>query len=225
MFNDDSAQAVDAGDAQTSDDEGQSYSVDLTEIATSKNVQSEETDTDEADGEEANTADKEEAKKWRISQKQWQEMKEMAKKAEGFEDFKSNLAKMLGVEEETITDSDSIMSKMQEQVETLKLENARAKWEAKHPAALNDDNRDAWEQIVKEKGNLVKQGLLEWDDLWKLARKDSSPSKTPSEYKEQELNVGSVPFASKGTPKSGSDSQVDDLLRQAGIPENLISEV
>jgi hypothetical protein len=156
---------------------------------------------------EKRTVSNEEAKDWRKSDKEWQKMKE---KTEEFESFKTKLAENLGVKPEQVEAETDLLDKLQQQMAKLQQENERTKWESKHPVVNREDYQEEWSKICKEKGHLVTQGELTYDDLWRLVRKDGKPSSTPKDYREQERSEGSIPVASK-TPIVSDDIDPDVL--------------
>lgn len=161
---------------------------------------------------EKGTVSNEEAKKWRKSDKEWQEAQEKIKE---FDTFKTKLAENLGVKPEQVETETDLLTKLQEQMSKLQQENERTKWESKHPVVNREDYQEEWAKICKEKGHLVTQGELTYDDLWRLVRKDSKPSSTPKDYQEQERAEGSVPVASKATVQADDiDPDVLSWMRQ-----------
>lgn len=188
-------QAASAGDAPAGDTPGQTVSV---------------IPQEDAGATKTTTGDSnKESKDWRKSDTEWQEMKEAAKKGETAAEILERLSTALGIEkqaeEEQVTDPLKLVT---QKVDDLQTELALAKWEKLHPAVDTAENREAWANIVKTKGHLVKSGDLTYDDLWAMIRKGSTPSTSPRDFKEQELNIGSVPSASKA-PVAGSEIDPD----------------
>lgn len=178
--------------------------------------------------EDAGTAGKEknkDGKDWRKSDAEWQEMREKAKKGESAAVILENLSKALGVqkpegEEEAETDP---MKLITQKVDDLQTELARSKWEKSHPAVDTAENREAWAEVVKTKGHLVKSGDLTYDDLWAMVRKGSKPSTSNRDFQEQELNIGSIPAASK-TVVSGTeiDPDIYNAMKKQGYTDEQI---
>lgn len=165
-----------------------------------------------------------ESKDWRKSDKEWQQTKEAAKKGEEAAAILKNLSSALGIKEpkqdEEVTDPLKLVT---QKVDDLQTELALAKWEKSHPAVDTAENREAWTEIVKTKGHLVKSGDLTYDDLWAMVRKGSKPSTSNRDFKEQELNIGSIPSASK-TVATGSeiDPDVYAAMKKAGYTDDQI---
>lgn len=178
--------------------------------------------------EETGTAEKKnkDAKEWRKSDKEWQEMQEKAKKGETAAQILENLSKALGVqepkegEEEKETDPLKVVT---QKVDELQTELALAKWEKSHPAVDTAENREAWTEIVKTKGHLVKSGDLTYDDLWAMIRKGSKPSTSNRDFKNQELNIGSIPAPSKSfATGSEIDPDVYKAMKMKGWTDDQI---
>jgi ATP:corrinoid adenosyltransferase len=167
---------------------------------------------------------KKEAKDWRKSEKEWQDMKEASKKGETAAVILEKLSSALGIEkpevEEPETDPLQLITK---KVDDLQTELALSKWEKSHPAVDTAENREAWTDIVKTKGHLVKSGDLTYDDLWSMVRKGSKPSTSTRDFKDQELNIGSVPAPSKSVVSGTEiDPDVAAVMRKAGYSEEQI---
>lgn len=178
--------------------------------------------------EETGTAEKKnkDAKEWRKSDKEWQEMQEKAKKGETAAQILENLSKALGVqepkegEEEKETDPLKVVT---QKVDELQTELALAKWEKSHPAVDTAEYREAWTEIVKTKGHLVKSGDLTYDDLWAMIRKGSKPSTSNRDFKNQELNIGSIPAPSKSfATGSEIDPDVYKAMKMKGWTDDQI---
>lgn len=165
-----------------------------------------------------------ESKDWRKSDAEWQQMKEASKKGETAAVILEKLSSALGIEkkdeDEEVTDPLKLVT---QKVDDLQTELALAKWEKSHPAVDTAENREAWTEIVKTKGHLVKSGDLTYDDLWAMVRKGSKPSTSNRDFKEQELNIGSIPSASK-TVATGSeiDPDVYAAMKKAGYTDDQI---
>lgn len=191
---------LESGDVQTSQEEGHTVSIIQREDAGT----AEDTNDDKKD--------------WRKSDKEWQEMKEKAKKGESAAEILQKLSQALGVEteqkaskEEKLDPLEALTKKVDELQTKLVLSETKlvlSEWEKTHPAVNSAENRDAWQQIVESKGHLVKSGDLTYDDLWAIIRKGSKPSTSNQDFKRQELNIGSVPPASKSVV-TGSEIDPD----------------
>jgi hypothetical protein len=200
-----SEQAADeAGDVQTSVTEGHSVSVIPAE----------------ADA----TTTNEDAKEWRKSDKDWQEMKELAKKGETAATQLEKLKSALGLEEKKGDDKEvDVVKVLSQKIEDLEFKAQKAEWEKSHPSVDTADYRDEWKEIIKKKGHLVKSGDLSYDDLWSIIRKESKPSTSRRDLKEQELNIGSVAPASKTTVTGAEiDPDVYAVMRKAGYSDEQI---
>lgn len=169
-------------------------------------------------------APNEEAKDWRKSDSEWQAMMEKAQKGETAAVILEKLSSALGIEkkeeEEEITDP---MKLITQKVDDLQTELALSKWEKSHPAVDSAEYREAWTEIVKAKGHLVKSGDLTYDDLWAIIRKGTKPSTSPRDFKEQELNIGSIPAASKSTATGTEiDPDVYAAMKKQGFTDEQI---
>lgn len=201
-----SEQAAQAGDVQTVEPTGQSFAV----------IPQEEGAADEivADSDKDGTPSNKDKKDWRKSDKEWQEMKEKADKGATANEILSTLTEALGIKKKDDEEGDEVKEKLDplkavtQEVENLKQQLEIAKWERDHPAVTTAEYREAWQQIVKDKGHLVKSGDLSYDELWAIIRKTPKPSNSSREFKEQSLNIGSVPSASK-TVVSGQEIDPD----------------
>lgn len=184
---------LESGDVQTSPEEGHTVSIIQREDAGT----AEDTNNDKKD--------------WRKSDKEWQEMKEKAKKGESAAEILQKLSQALGVETEEKESKEKKIDPLEavtKKVDELQTKLALSEWEKTHPAVNSAENRDAWQQIVESKGHLVKSGDLTYDDLWAIIRKGSKPSTSNQDFKRQELNIGSVPPASKSVV-TGSEIDPD----------------
>lgn len=164
------------------------------------------------------------AKDWRKSDAEWQAMKEASKKGETAAVILEKLSSALGIEkkEEAEEEGDPVQL-IAKKVDDLQTELALSKWEKSHPAVDTAENRDAWQEIVKTKGHLVKSGDLTYDDLWAMVRKGSRPSTSNRDFKEQELAVGSIPAASKTTVTGSEiDPDVYAAMKRAGLTDEEI---
>lgn len=177
--------------------------------------------------EDAGTAETEspnkDSKDWRKSDKEWQQMVEASKKAEIATQQLEKLKEALGLEKTKTKEDVDVVQALTQKIENLEQETALAKWEKSHPAVDNADNREAWSEIVKKKGHLVKSGDLTYDDLYAIIRKGSKPSTSHKDFKDQELNIGSIPSASK-TVVNGSeiDPDVYAAMKRAGLSDEQI---
>lgn len=208
-----SEQADDSGDALTVETTGHTVSVIPQEDAgTTETTVSTIDDSNES------------SKDWRKSDKEWQDMKEKSKKGETAAVILENLSKALGVTKEDtddeITDPMQLITK---KVDDLQTELALSKWEKSHPAVDTAENREAWTDIVKTKGHLVKSGELTYDDLWAIVRKGSKPSTSNRDFKDQELSIGSIPASSKTTVTGSEiDPDIYAVMKKAGYTDDQI---
>jgi hypothetical protein len=129
-------------------------------------------------------------KKEEKSQKIWQENTEKAKKAEKILEA---LTKIVEPEATEPKEPENVLVKLQNELSTLRSDVARKDWEAEHPFVRSEDYREAWAKVNAD----PRYGVLTFDERWALIRKDTPSSTTPIRLREQELNVGSVPMASK----------------------------
>lgn len=207
-------QAAKAGDVQAALEAGQTVSV----------IPQEEAGTAETTIDSESESKNKDSKDWRKSEKEWQEMKEASKKGETAAVILEKLSLALGIEkpeeDEEVTDPLKLVT---QKVDDLQTELALAKWEKTHPAVDTAENREAWAEIVKTKGHLVKSGDLTYDDLWAMIRKGSKPSTSNRDFKDQELNVGSIPAASKTTVTGTEiDPDVYAAMKKAGYTDEQI---
>lgn len=207
-------QAAKAGDVQAALEAGQTVSV----------IPQEEAGTAETTIDSESESKNKDSKDWRKSEKEWQEMKEASKKGETAAVILEKLSLALGIEkpeeDEEVTDPLKLVT---QKVDDLQTELALAKWEKTHPAVDTAENREAWAEIVKTKGHLVKSGDLTYDDLWAMVRKGSKPSTSNRDFKDQELNVGSIPAASKTTVTGTEiDPDVYAAMKKAGYTDEQI---
>jgi len=168
--------------------------------------------------------DNKESKDWRKSDQEWQEMKESARKGEAAADVLKKLNSALKIEkhdeEGEETDPMQLITK---KVDDLQTKLALSEWEKTHPSVDSADNREAWQDIVKKKGHLVKSGDLTYDDLWAIIRKGSKPSTSNRDFKDQELNIGSIPAASKTTVTGSEiDPDIYAAMKMAGYTDDQI---
>lgn len=208
-----SEQADNSGDALTVTMTGQTVSVIPQEDAGTA-----ETKSDKSEDKNKDSRD------WRKSDAEWQAMKEASKKGETAAVILEKLSSALGIEkkEEAEEEGDPIQL-ITKKVDDLQTELALSKWEKSHPAVDTAENRDAWQEIVKTKGHLVKSGDLTYDDLWAMVRKGSKPSTSNRDFKEQELAVGSIPAASKTTVTGSEiDPDVYAAMKRAGLTDEQI---
>lgn len=199
-----------SGDALTVSMTGQTVSV----------IPQEDAGTAETNDEDNNK----QSKDWRKSDKEWQDMKEASKKGETAAIILEKLSTALGIEkpkeEEEEGDPMQLITK---KVDDLQTELALSKWEKNHPSVDNAENREAWQDIVKMKGHLVKSGDLTYDDLWSIIRKGSKPSTSNRDFKDQELNIGSIPAASKTTVTGSEiDPEIYAAMKKAGYTDDQI---
>lgn len=164
-----------------------------------------------------------EAKDWRKSDKEWQDAQEAAKKGKDAEDQLNQIKAALKIEGAKSDQEPDVVKVLTEKMEALETKLALAEWEKSHPAVDTADNREAWQDIVSKKGHLVKSGDLTYDDLWAIIRKGSKPSTSNRDFKDQELNVGSIPTASKSVVTGTEiDPDVYAAMRKAGLTEEQI---
>lgn len=165
----------------------------------------------------------EESKDWRKSDKEWQQMTEDAQKGKAAADQLEKLKEALGLEQQKPNEDVDVVTALSQKIEALEMETAKARWEKSHPAVDSLEYREKWDEIVKAKGHLVKAGELSYDDLWALVRKDSKPSTSTRDFKEQELSVGSVPVASKSVPVGSEiDPDIYAAMKKAGYTDEQI---
>lgn len=214
LMDDVSGQAAQAGDAQTADAGHEIPFIPEKEQQAAQEEQAKQPQTEE----EGSDAADEDAKAWRKSSKKWQEMVE---KVDNFEKITEALSQSLGIKVDEKAEEE-LPVKLQREIESLKEETKRKDWEIDHPLVRTPEVRDEWNEIVKAKGHLVRSGDLTYDDLWRLVRKEP-PTATSKEYRSQELNIGSIPPASKATvATSGIDPEVESWLKMKGYSDKQI---
>lgn len=213
-------QAAEAGDVQAVEQTGQSFAViPQEEGAADENVESSDKDAN---------ANKD-SKDWRKSDKEWQDMKEQAKKGATANEILSTLTEALGIKKKDDEDGEDKKEKQDplkavtQEVENLKQQLEIAKWERDHPAVTTAEYREAWQEIVKTKGHLVKSGDLTYDELWAIIRKNTKPSNSARVLKEQDLAIGSVAPASKTvTSAQEIDPDVYAAMKRKGWTDEQI---
>jgi hypothetical protein len=206
-----SEQADNSGDALTVSATGQTVSV----------IPQEDAGTAETTNDDKNK----ESKDWRKSDAEWQAMKEASKKGETAAVILEKLSSALGIEKKDDAEEEpgDPLQLITKKVDDLQTKLALSEWEKSHPAVDTAENRDAWQEIVKTKGHLVKSGDLTYDDLWAMVRKGSKPSTSNRDFKEQELAVGSIPAASKTTVTGSEiDPDVYAAMKRAGLTDEQI---
>ena len=201
-----SEQAEKSGDVQTVEETGHTVSV----------IPQEDAGT-------AETEKNKDSKDWRKSDKEWQAMAESSKKGEAAAQQLEKLKEALGLEKSKEKEDVDVVQVLSQKIENLEMEASLARWEKDHPKVDTAEYREEWAQIVKKKGHLVKSGDLSYDDLWAIVRKDTKPSSSKRDFKEQELNIGSVPSASKSSPSGTEiDPDVYAAMKKAGYTDEQI---
>lgn len=154
----------------------------------------------EPEKEEPAEEDTEKAQK---SQKEWQEMKETVK---SFEKLKQAI---VGEEPEVeITDTE-LMEKLVGKIKDLENQTKQSQWEARNPEVLAEANSEKWGKILKEKGHLVKNNELSYEELWGLV-----PDK--QEVKHEKPDMG-VPMIPRSAPKKqGLSADIVAELQKVG---------
>lgn len=188
-----------SGDVQTSSKEGHTVSV----------IPQEDSGT----AEETNDSKKD----WRKSDKEWQQMTESSKKGEAAAQTLEALKSALGLETTKKQQDVDVVTALTSKIDALEMKAAKAEWEKSHPAVDSAEYREEWNEIVKKKAHLVKSGDLTYDDLWAIIRKGTKPSTSNKDFKHQELNIGSMPAASK-TVVYGSeiDPEIEAAMKRRG---------
>lgn len=153
-------------------------------------------------------ATNEEAKKERISQKEWQDMQEAIKKGQ---QTQAMLDKLKGA----LSDAPSEVQKEEDiaaQVGALKELVERKDWEGDHPIVKSEKYRDSWKKVNEDPDTRH----LTYDMKWKLI-KDEPESHSREDWKAQQLDVPH-PTASRGgtVSKATASAMAADLLKQAG---------
>ena len=209
------AEATVSGEAQAVETTGHTVSV----------IPQEDAGTAETTNDRKSDDRNKESKDWRKSDAEWQAMKEASKKGETAAVILEKLSSALGIEkkEDAPEEESDPLQLITKKVDDLQTKLALSEWEKSHPAVATAENRDAWQEIVKTKGHLVKSGDLTYDDLWAMVRKGSKPSTSNRDFKEQELAVGSIPAASKTTVTGSEiDPDVYAAMKRAGLTEEQI---
>lgn len=138
----------------------------------------------------------EEAKKQRISQKEWQDNKEKAKKAEVLEK-KDELSE---VEKRTL----------RSEVESLKEVNARKDWELDHPIVRDERYRDQWNQVNEE----PRFKTLTYEEKWSLISREDASAVTKALVQDNQRQRSSVPNSSRGMPQTPKlDAETEEMGR------------
>lgn len=165
----------------------------------------------------------EDSKDWRKSDKEWQTMVEDSQKGKTAAEQLEKLKEALGLAKADPEQEVDLVTALSQKIEALEMKTAKAEWEKSHPSVDLPENRAKWEEIVKAKGHLVKSGDLSYDDLWSIVRKDSKPSTSTRDFQVQEMNIGSVPVASK-TVATGSeiDPDIYAVMKKQGYSDEQI---
>ncbi len=189
-----SEQAAQAGDVPTSQ-EGQTVSVARTEPPVAKEApEPEQTDS---------AAPNKDAKDWRKSDKEWQESQEKAKEADTLK--------------EKVQTKEQEEKSLREEVEALKQLNARKDWEADNPIVRQEKYREVWDNLLKEKGDLIRTGRLTFDEAFKLISKEDTTALRQTFADQARISEGSVPSTSRSVPaQSGPDPATLEMGRYWG---------
>lgn len=132
----------------------------------------------------------EDAKKWRKSDKEWQEAQEKAKEADQLR--------------EKVQEEEKQKTTIQERVDQLEELAKRKDWELEHPIVREERNREVWEAALKEKGDLIRQGRLTYDELWKMTSNEDRSQVNRTLAEQATLTQGSVPSSSRSAPSKPS---------------------
>lgn len=163
---------------------------------------------DKVEKEDKQATTNEEARQKRISDAEWQEMKEKANKVDKLEPLLEKIQQSLSTASpEVKKDVD-----LDTQVKQLTELNNRKDWEMEHPIVRSDKYRDAW-KLMNEDPTFEK---LNYDQRWKLI-KDEPPSRIKEELAEQRADSG-IPPASRNSVQRAAPADVmaADFLRKAG---------
>ncbi len=203
-----SGQAAHAGDAQTSEETEGHYSVGFDSAPELLHTdQVEEPMEEPAENSVEPEPSNDEQKKKRISDAEWQSMVE---KSKDFDSFKEALAKSLGLEsDEEITD-ETLITKMQQDIDNLKRDKDRIDWEVDHPIVRSEKYAEKWKQVNSDE----KYTGLSYEERWKLI-KDEPDSLVKEELKQQERDSkvpSATPAASK-EPVKGESPVADGALQ------------
>lgn len=149
----------------------------------------------------------EEAKKKRISDKEWQENKEAAKEGE---ELKEKAKETLGVE------NPDQLEMIAKQITELKAENARKDWEIDHPIVRQDKYAEDWKRVNSE----PRYASLTFDERWSLINREKASSLNKELKERSQMEKSSVPVASRGTaPSRGLSPEEAHMARLGGLTE------
>lgn len=161
---------------------------------------------------EAAKTTNDEAKRKRISDKEWQDMQERAKKAETAETKLKKLKEALEDAPPEVKKEEDLAS----QVQALKELNDRKEWEMDHPKVRTEKYSDAWKKACSEYRDLIQAGRMTYDKLWNMVRNESSTIKEELATQEQEPPT---PTFSPGTVARAGNANAlaAQYLREAGM--------
>ncbi len=172
------------------------------------------TPIDQSTGEKASTADEptqaekdieealskseknDESKKERLSQKEWQDKTEKAKKAE--------------ILEKKDEESEEEKRSLRSEVESLKEVNARKDWELDHPVVRDDRYKESWAKVNSE----PRFKELTYEERWALISREDASSVTKAIVQDHQRQQSSVPSASRGMPQTPQlDAETEEMGR------------
>lgn len=149
--------------------------------------------------ETTDSAKNDEAKKWRKSDKEWQETQEKAKKLE-----------------ETVKAESEEKKSLQTRLEQLEELSQRKDWEADHPIVRDERYKEAWDQVNKEE----RYKTLTYDERWKLINREDASQVNRTLAEQAARTQGSVPPSSRSTSsKPGLDPATLDMGKAWGNSE------
>lgn len=157
-------------------------------------------------------ATNDDAKKKRISDTEWQEMAELAKKGQQADDKLQKL-------KDALIDAPPAIQQEQDplaQIQALKELVERREWEGDHPIVKSEKYREAWQKVNDD----PQTRGLPYDLKWKLIKAEPE-SHAREEWKAQQFDVPQ-PLTSKGAAvtQQSSSALAADLLRQAGYSDD-----
>lgn len=143
----------------------------------------------------------------------WQKLTERAKE-KAKKELVTKMAKDMDISLE-IEEGQNVdpIEKLTQEVHSLKESNRRQQWEADHPELRNEENREVWTKIVEEKGTLVSQGVLSYDELYRLSGITTKQRST--------IPSGSVPHGSSSAPKGtySMSKEAKEFCKKRNITE------
>lgn len=158
------------------------------------------------------------AKDWRKSDKEWQEMKEKANKAD---QLVSTLQKVFAPADNPVEEQKDPATLAVERVQELERQVAKSQWEADHPVVRDERYAEAWQAINAE----PRLKDLTYDEKLKLIMTPDTKNLTNELLSQASKTGGSVLPTSRGTQmQPGIDAATKEMASRWGIPEKQLEK-